>query len=121
MKITSFTQLDAWKVAHELVIEVYKITDVFPKQERYGLIDQLRRAVVSITSNIAEGFYKRTAADKNHFFIISIGSVAEIQNQLLIARDLNYLDRGAFKELAEKSVRVHKLLNGLLKSSQTKF
>jgi len=120
MKIRSFTHLDAWKIGHELVIEIYKATDHVPKHERYGLIDQLRRAVVSITSNVAEGFYKRTSADKNRFYTISIGSVAELQNQLLIARDLHYFNDVIFRQFAEKTVRVHKLLNGLLKSSQTK-
>ncbi|MGB5034488.1 MAG: four helix bundle protein [Microgenomates group bacterium] len=120
MKIRSFTHLDAWKIGHELVIEIYKATDHFPKHERYGLIDQLRRAVVSITSNVAEGFYKRTSADKNRFYTISIGSVAELQNQLLIARDLHYFNDVIFRQFAEKTARVHKLLNGLLKSSQTK-
>ena len=120
MKIQSFTQLDAWKVSHELVLEIYKHTDKFPDEERFGLTNQLRRAVVSITSNVAEGFSRRTSIDKNRFYNASLGSIAEIQNQILIARDLGYMNQSSFKALADKSIVARKLLYGLLKSSQTK-
>jgi len=70
--------------------------------------------------NIAEGFYRRTANDKLHFYFISLGSLAEIQNQLLITRDLKYIENNEFKELAFKSIEIRKLLNGLMKSSFTK-
>lgn len=120
MKIQSFTQLDAWKVSHALVLEIYKYTDKFPVGERFGLTNQLRRAVVSITSNIAEGFSRRTSLDKNRFYNTSLGSIAEVQNQILIARDLGYINQSSFKMLADISVHSRKLLYGLLKSSQTK-
>ncbi len=120
MPIRSFTELVAWKRSHSLVIDVYKITKSFPNEERFGLTDQLRRAVVSVSSNIAEGFNKRTSADKNHFYSIALGSVAEIQNQLLISRDLNYLKNDIFQILGRHTVEVHKLVNALMKSSKTK-
>jgi len=121
MKIQSFTQLDAWKVSHSLVLEIYKHTDKFPVGERFGLTNQLRRAVVSITSNIAEDFSRRTSIDKNRFYNASLGSIAEVQNQILIGRDLGYISQSSFKMLADKSVLARKLIYGLLKSSQTKI
>lgn len=120
MPIKSFTELVAWKRAHSLVINVYNITKSFPYEERFGLSDQLRRAVVSVTSNIAEGFNRRTAVDKNHFYGTALGSIAEIQSQLLISRDLNYLKSDIFQTLGSQTVEIHKLINGLIKSSQTK-
>lgn len=119
-KIYSFTQLLVWKKAHMLVLELYKVTKIFPKEEKYGLVDQLRRAAISITSNIAEGFSKRTSKDKNHFYGISLGSLAEVQSQLLIARDLAYLSEGKFQTIAHQTVEIHKMMNGLMKSSKTK-
>lgn len=117
-KIQSFTQLIVWQKAHLLALEIYKITKTFPMEEKFGLIDQLRRAAVSVTSNIAEGFYRRTMKDKAHFYAISLGSLAEIQNQLLMSRDLTYLRNETFHSIALKTVEVHKLLNGLIKSSR---
>lgn len=119
-KIRTFTQLTAWKKAHRFVLFIYKITKAFPKEELYGLVNQLRRAVVSITSNIAEGFYRRTANDKNHFYYDSLVSLAEVQNQLIISRDLTYVTNNVFQDLAGNSIEVHKLINGLIKSSSTK-
>ena len=121
MKIQSFTQLEAWRVSHGLVLEIYKFTDNFPTGERFGLTNQLRRASVSITSNIAEGFSRRTSIDKNRFYNTSLGSIAEVQNQILIARDLGYISQSSFKMMADKSVGARKLVYGLIRSSQTKI
>lgn len=120
-KIRSFTDLIAWQKAHQFVLKIYKITKPFPREEKYGLCDQMRRAAVSITSNIAEGFYKRTSVDKSHFYFTSLGSLAELQNQLLISKDLKYIERNTFYEIAGESVIVHKLINGLIRSSSTKY
>ena len=118
MKIQSFTDLNAWREGHELVLSIYKITKVFPNEERYGLTDQMRRCTVSITSNIAEGFSRRTNKEKAQFFYMALGSVTELQNQLLIAKDINYIEKNKFKEIAEQTVTVSKLINGLIKSSR---
>jgi four helix bundle protein len=115
-KITSFTQLTAWQKGHELVLGVYKATENFPKSEQFGLVNQLRRAAVSVTSNIAEGFSRQTIADKRHFYFMALGSSTEIQSQLLIARDLKYITKDVFKSLADLSIEVNKVLNGLIKS-----
>ena len=119
-KIKSFTDLTAWKKAHSFVLKIYRISKLFPIEELYGLTNQIRRAAVSITSNIAEGFYRRTAQDKNHFYYASLTSLAEAQNQLIIARDLEYISNNIFQDAAKDSIEVQKLINGLIKSSSTK-
>jgi four helix bundle protein len=118
--IQSFTDLIAWKESHKLVIMIYEITKKFPKDEQFGLTNQLRRAAVSISSNIAEGFSRRSYTEKNRFYSISQGSVTEVQNQLLIAKDVGYVDDSTFKKLTDQTVTVHKLINGLIKSSMSK-
>lgn len=117
-KIDSFTKLIAWQQAHRLVLMIYKITRLFPKDELFGLTSQMRRAAISITSNIAEGFNRRTANDKIHFYYIALGSLTEEQNQLLASRDIGYVNNESFKELADQSVFVSKLINGLIKATK---
>jgi four helix bundle protein len=116
-KIKNFTDLNAWKEAHKLVLLVYKLTKLFPKEEQFGLTNQIRRAVVSVTSNIAEGFSRSSYKEKSQFYSIALGSLTEVQNQLLIARDLEYLPKDQFPEIAIVTVTVNKLLNGLIKKS----
>jgi four helix bundle protein len=118
-KIRSFTDLNTWKEAHELVLKIYKITKKFPKEEQFGLTNQIRRAVVSITSNIAEGFSRSSYREKSQFYSMALGSLTEVQNQLLIARDIFYITKNEFNSLAEKTVTVSKLINGLIKKSKT--
>lgn len=118
--IRSFTQLIVWQRGHELVLEVYKATKTFPKEELFGLISQLRRAVISITCNIAEGFSRSSYKDKAHFYNMSLGSVTEIQNLLLIAKDLNYITKTQFDALAGKTVEIQKMLSVLIKNSRLK-
>lgn len=81
----------------------------------------MRRCSVSITSNIAEGFSRSTLKDKNQFYFISLGSITELQNQLIISRDLKYIGEDTFKKLADQSVFVHKLVNGLIKSNKARM
>ncbi len=118
MKIQSFTDLIAWKEGHQLVLLVYKITASFPSREANSLVDQMRRCAISITSNIAEGFSRRTNKEKSQFYYMALGSTTELQNQLLIARDLGYINQETFKILADRTVYIHKLLFGLIKSSK---
>jgi four helix bundle protein len=115
-KIRSFTALNAWKEGHGLVLSIYKITEFFPDKEKFGLTSQIRRAAVSITSNISEGFNREGLKEKIQFYSIARGSLAEIQNQLLIARDIGFLKEESFIGIAEKTVVVSKLINGLIKS-----
>lgn len=115
-KATTFTDLDAWKLGHGLVIAIYATTKKWPSDEQFGLTSQIRRAAVSITSNIAEGFSRATKADKRHFYAMAHGSLTEVQNQLLIGRDVGYVSQTVFKQLADQTVVVHKLITGLIKS-----
>lgn len=117
--IQVFTDLVAWQESHALALMIYKITRKFPKEEIFGLVSQLRRAAVSITSNIAEGFSRISYAEKIHFYSIALGSTTEVQNQLLIARDIGYIDKEDFSLVDLQSVKAHKLLNGLIKSSRS--
>lgn len=116
-KIQSFTDLHAWQEGHKLVLEIYKLTKTFPQDERYALNDQMRRCVVSITSNIAEGFSRKGKKEKTQFLYMSLGSVTELQNQLLVARDVGYLAKEKFNQLANQTIVISKLINGLIKSS----
>lgn len=118
-KIKSFTDLIAWKEGHRLVLAVYKITKQFPKEEQFGLTIQLRRAVVSITSNIAEGFSRYSYKEKSQFYSIALGSLTEVQNQLLIAKDLEYITKEEFNEIATQTVTINKIINGLIKKSKS--
>lgn len=99
-KIKSFTDLDSWRVGHEFVLAVYKTTQAFPAVERFALANQLQRAAVGITSNIAEGFSRASKKEKIQFYSIALGSLTEVQNQLLIARDLGYTQHDDFQNLA---------------------
>lgn len=114
-KIRSFTDLNTWREGHKLVLMVYKATEKFPDKEVFGLTNQMRRNVVSFTSNIAEGFSRRTNKDKNQFYTIAKGSLTELQNQLLIAKDVGYLSEDEFRRIANQTVVVGKLLTGLKK------
>src|SRR3989338_7285206 len=98
-KIKSFTDLNAWREAHKLALMVYKATKDFPKEEIFGLVNQTRRAAVSINSNIAEGFSRQSYSEKIQFYSITQGSNTELQNQLLIAKDVGYLSQASFNEL----------------------
>jgi four helix bundle protein len=118
-KIKSFTDLIAWQEGHKLVLKVYEITKNFPNYEMFGLTSQMRRCAVSITSNIAEGFSRRTNKDKIKFYHTSLGSITELQNQLLIARDVSFINQDDFINLAEQTTSVQKVLHGLRKALNT--
>lgn len=120
-KIQLFTDLIVWQKAHVFVLAVYKMTKHFPKEELYGLSSQLRRAAVSITSNIAEGFYRRSKREKVQFLYISLGSVAESENQLYIARDLHYCSMVEFDFLFEKAVEIAKLITSSVSSISANY
>lgn len=118
-KTKSFTDLNAWKEGHKLVLKIYKITKDFPSEELFGLTNQLRRAVVSVTSNIAEGFSRHSYKEKLQFYSMALGSITEIQNQLLITKDIGYLTKDDFTMIAKQTIMINKLLNGLIKKSKT--
>lgn len=115
-KIQHFTDLIAWQKAHELVLAIYKETQDFPVDERFGLISQMRRSATSITANIAEGFGRQGGQDKVQFYVISRGSNTELQSQLLTARALGYMPEALCIELTDLAITTHKLINGLIRS-----
>jgi four helix bundle protein len=118
-KIKIFKDLDAWKEGHKLVINIYLITKEFPKEEMFGLTSQIRRAGVSITSNIAEGFGRETFKDKHHFYQIALGSILEVENQLIIAKDIGYLKEEKFYEIMEVARNAEVICRGLIKKSKS--
>lgn len=117
-KITLFTDLDAWKEGHVLVLLVYKTTKHFPKDEIFGITIQMKRCAISITSNIAEGFSRQSYKEKLQFYSIALGSVTELQNQLIVAKDIDYVTNEKFNEIFNQTIKVHKIVNGLIKKSK---
>lgn len=115
-EINKFEDLEAWQISHRFVTDIYKITKDFPKEEQYGLVSQLRRAALSITANIAEGFSRYHFKDKIRFYYNSRGSLSEVRNCIILAHDLNYLNKDYYFKLLDDSERVLKLINGLIRS-----
>lgn len=113
--IKVFTDLYAWQEGHKLVMEIYAITKLFPREEVFGLSSQIRRSGISITSNLAEGFGRTSEKEKVQFYSIARGSVTETQNQLLIAKGAGYISEEKSNALWEQSIIVHKLVNGLIR------
>ena len=116
MPIQKFEDILAWQRAHQLTLLVYALTKQFPKEELFGLVIQVRRAVVSIASNIAEGFKRRTKNDSAHFYNIAQGSLEEVKYQLLLAKDLNYIRIADYQETVSVMDDVGKLLTGWIKN-----
>ena len=117
-KINSFRDLKAWQESYRLTIMIYKITKSFPDNERFGLISQLRRAAVSVSSNIAEGFGRQSKKEKIQFYFMAGSSLVEVQNQLLISKGLNYVDQSNFDFIFNQTTLVQKLINGLIKNQK---
>ncbi len=115
-QIKSYNDLIAWQKAIELVRDVYKATQGFPKEEMYGLTSQIRRSAVSIPSNIAEGQARNTKGEFIQFLGIARGSIAELDTQVIISSQLGYLSNETTNDLKDKIAIVNKLNNGLIRS-----
>ena len=113
-EIKNFYNLTVWKKAHELTLKIYKATRKFPKDELYGLVSQLRRAVSSIAANIAEGFERYYFKDKIRFYYQARGSAAEVQNFLLLSRDLNFISSEECQTFFTEADEVRRLINSLI-------
>ena len=109
----AFENLNAWKESRKLVVAVYQLLDQFPKFEKYALCDQIRRAVVSVPSNIAEGSGRISLKEQLHFYEISYGSLMESYNQLILAADLHYIEEKSLDDLRPQIDIVARMLNGL--------
>jgi len=113
-KITSYKNLIVWQKAKDFVVTLYKSTEQFPKHEIFGITGQLRRAAVSIPSNIAEGFNRGSKKEQIQFLRIAYGSGAEVETQLIIARELGYLEDTEYNVLEESLSETMKMLNTLI-------
>ena len=116
---SSYRDLKVWQRAIDLSIEIYKLTRSFPKDERYGLVSQMRRASVSVPSNIAEGQSRQSLGDFKRFINIAIGSLAELHTQLLIGCRLAYVDREAFGKLEAEAMEIRRMLFGLAERAKS--
>lgn len=110
----NFRELNIWITAMEVVKDIYLATRDFPTHEQYGLTTQIRRAAVSVASNIAEGSSRRTEADFARFLAYSLGSAYEIETQLIIANDLGYLNTETFNKTLDKLNNLQKQINSLI-------
>ncbi|MFT7073668.1 MAG: four helix bundle protein [Polaribacter sp.] len=117
--LLSYRDLNVWQNAMNLVEDVYKITANFPKEEKYGLISQIRRCSVSIPSNISEGFMRKSTKEYIQFIYISLGSLGELDTQMEIAVRLKFME--SQKEFNEKLLLIRKQLYGLVKSLKTRL
>jgi four helix bundle protein len=113
MSATRFEELIAWQKARELTGEIYRASRIAPFCRDYGLCDQIRRAAVSVMSNIAEGFERSRDGEFHQFLSIAKGSCGEVRCQLYIARDVGYLDETVFEDLRHRAEEVSRIIGGL--------
>ncbi len=119
MATKSYKELIVWQKAHAFVLNVYGFSEDFPKNETYGLLSQFRRAAVSIAANIAEGYVKKTPADKIRFFNISQGSIEECSYYIVLSKDLGYITEEQSSQLDQQLVEVEKILNSYISRIQS--
>jgi four helix bundle protein len=117
----AFENMKAWQEARKLVVEVYHLLDGFPKFENYALCDQIRRAIVSVPSNLAEGSGRMSVKEQLHFYEIAYGSLMEAYNQLIIAVDLKYIGEENLEDIQPQIDIVARMLNGLRSSLKNKM
>ena len=118
--LKNFKELKVWQKAYKLCLMIYSITTKFPKEERYGLTSQLRRSVVSIPSNIAEGYGRKTTVDYVRMLYISYGSVCELETQVLLAGDLGFIGKDELDTLNKDIAEIERMLKALIKSLEKK-
>lgn len=112
-----FEDLFVWQKAHKLVLSAYQVTSKYPKSELYGLVSQMRRAAVSVPANIAEGFKKRSKAEKVHYLTIAFGSLEELRYYLILSQDLKYCDTLDMKEQAKEVGKLLTMYRSKIESS----
>ena len=118
--MNNFKELNVWQKAIELVKEVYRLTDNFPNNEQFGLTSQIKRAAVSIPSNIAEGAGRKSNKEFEHFLSISLGSCFELETQIIIGQELNFINSDNCNIVVELILEIQKMIRGLQKSLQPK-
>lgn len=108
--------LEVWRRSVDFVTEIYLVTQSFPKSEQYGLTSQLRRAAVSVPSNISEGAARKSPTEFKRYLHISLGSLSEVETQLLISKNLNFLSEDSFESLIQEQGNLARLTQGLIRS-----
>ena len=116
VKVKTFRDLKVWQKAHKVVLEIYKITKDFPREEKYGLISQLRRSASSVPTNIVEGHKRRSRKEYIYFLNMADSSLEEMKYHIILSKDLDYIKNVDFDRLTEKCDEVGKMLFGLQKS-----
>lgn len=116
LSMKDFHPLKVWQKAHQLALDVYRVSGAFPRQEIYGLTSQIRRAAASIPANLAEGCGRNGNAELLRFCSIAMGSASELEYHLLLARDLHFMAPASYEKLDERTVEVKRMLAGLQKS-----
>jgi len=117
MKTFSFENLEVWKDTKEFTVILYKLTKSFPDDERFGLISQLRRAVISVSSNISEGSSRATAKDQAYFYNLAFSSLMEVHSQILVSIELNFIQKEKEEELRDIIAKIGNKLNALRNAS----
>lgn len=118
--LKSYKDLIVWKKSYDLCLEIYRVTKGFPGEERYGLTSQLRRAAVSVPSNIAEGYGRRTTPDYIRALYIAYGSICEVETQVMLSHDLKYIKAVEMKSLEDLIGEVERMLKALIKALEKK-
>jgi len=117
-QIRTFKDLIVWQKSHQLALHVYEITKGFPSEEKFGLISQMRRAVVSLVCNIVEGFRRKTVKDSLHFYNIAQGSLEELKYQLILSVSLKFIDQEKYNTISQEAEEVSKILQGWINSNK---
>ena len=118
--LKNYKELNFWQKSYELCLKIYRITAKFPNEERYGLTSQIRRSAVSIPSNIAEGYGRKTTVDYIRMLYISYGSVCELETQILLAGDLGFIEKGELGTIKKDIAEIERMLKSLIKSLENK-
>lgn len=113
-KIKNFKQLKIWQKGIEIVKDIYTLTKQFPKEELYGITSQMRRSAISIPSNIAEGFKRYHSKEYSQFLHIVLGSAAELETQLIIAKELGFINEENLNDISDKLDHISKMISSLL-------
>jgi four helix bundle protein len=114
-KVTSFRDLVVWQKAHQLVLEIYRITQIYPPEEKFGLVSQMRRAAVSVAANIIEGFRRKGSKDNQQFLMISLSSLDEVAYYNLLSRDLGYVSAPTEAAMADQIDEIARMLHASIR------
>lgn len=120
VKVQDVTDLEVFKIAHELTLEIYKITSNFPNEEKFGLSSQMRRASSSVCANLIEGAYRNNTKEFKQFCGIARGSIGELKYFLMLSKDLGYIEIDKYYDLEKKAQIISKMIFGLIKSLEKK-